>query len=101
MPDILSEETLRIEDVAHLAQTHFSTVLRWILKGLPNPDGIRIRLEALKVGRHWLTSKQALDRFTSALTPSFDDDAKPDIRTASKRKSASMKAEKKLQEVGI
>jgi hypothetical protein len=102
MADILSEDTLRLEDAARLCQTHFCTVYRWTTKGLPDQSGVRVRLEALKVGRIWLTSKQALDRFTSALTPTFDDDVpKIDIRTVSKRKKSSEKAERALQEAGL
>lgn len=51
-----------------------STVLRWILKGLPSATGGRVRLEAVRRGRRWVTSSAAVGRFFAALptTPSED-----------------------------
>lgn len=40
-----------------------STITRWILRGSQG-----VRLEAIKLGRNWITSKQALTRFIVART---------------------------------
>jgi hypothetical protein len=42
---------------------HPSTVLRWILAGSGG-----VRLEARRMGSRWVTSREALDRFSAALT---------------------------------
>jgi hypothetical protein len=46
-------------------------VLRWILRGAKAPDGHRVHLEAVRLGGRWLTSKEGLQRFAEALTPTL------------------------------
>jgi len=41
---------------------------RWVTKGLPGPDGVRVRLESIRVGRRWLTSLAAVARFFARTT---------------------------------
>jgi hypothetical protein len=43
-----------------------SAVWRWVSNGLPGPDEKRVRLEAVRLGRRWMTSRQALARFMAA-----------------------------------
>ena len=45
-----------------------AAVWRWVVKGLPGPDGTRCRLEAVRLGRRWMTSRQALARFMARTT---------------------------------
>jgi hypothetical protein len=47
-----------------------AAVWRWLSKGLPGPDGTRVRLEAVRLGRRWMTSRQALARFMARTTRS-------------------------------
>jgi hypothetical protein len=47
---------------------HPASVHRWATRGIPGPDGTRIRLEAVKVGCRWATSVEALGRFLAATT---------------------------------
>jgi hypothetical protein len=54
-----------------------SCVLRWVLDGVPGPDGRRVRLEALRLGGRWVTSAEALQRFGERLTPAGPADAAP------------------------
>jgi hypothetical protein len=61
-----------------------STVFRWILKGLPIGHGNRVRLEAVKRGRTWLTSRAAVRRFFAALPTNAADDHPTVHRTASR-----------------
>lgn len=75
----LNETLLSLNDAAKSlptgrmgGQLHASTVLRWILTGARARDGTRVQLEGLKIGSAWVTSKQALVRFSQALTASTD-----------------------------
>jgi Protein of unknown function (DUF1580) len=82
--------------------THFSTILRWILKGAKAPDGSRVRLEAIRLGGRWFTSREALQRFAEKLTPRFHDAADmPEVRTKTHREKASEQAAIKLDQLGI
>jgi hypothetical protein len=98
---ILSETTRRIEEVAQRHGQHFSTVYRWLFRGLPGPDGKRVRLEACRLGRKWLTSDEAVARFSAALTPNLTAEAPNGPRSASKRQRSSERAGKQLESLGI
>jgi hypothetical protein len=69
MTDLLTESTIRLDEAARISGAHFSSVYRWVLRGIPGPDGQRIRLEAVRCGRAWITSREALSRFSARLTP--------------------------------
>jgi hypothetical protein len=101
MSNILSETTLRIAEAAPIARTSFASLWRWIMRGVPGPDGGRIRLEAIRVGGKWLTSREALERFAEAVTPRFADDVRKPPRTATARQKASERAARKLAQAGI
>jgi hypothetical protein len=104
MSDLLSEiETagLRIEEVARFSKTHFSTVFRWITKGVPGADGQRVCLEALRIGGRWWTSRPAFKRFVGATTP--NQLAPPMVmrRSPIMRQRASERAAERLSQAGI
>jgi hypothetical protein len=109
MLDITTEDALSLTDAAKVlpkgrngARPQLSTLLRWILGGVRALDGRLVRLEAVRLGRKWVTSRQALQRFVAALTPSHSDTgASPPPRTANQRRRASERAGMKLEEVGI
>jgi Protein of unknown function (DUF1580) len=44
-------------------RVHVSTLVRWILRGVRG-----VKLEAARVGGRWITSQEALERFSAALT---------------------------------
>ena len=44
-----------------------STILRWIILGCLSIGGRRIKLEAVRLGSRWVTSNEAIARFTAAL----------------------------------
>src|SRR5262245_4038705 len=78
----------------------FSCVLRWIIDGLPGPDGQKVRLEAVRVGGRWRTSEEALARWAERLTPRLETDPVP-VRTTAQRTRAAERAGKHLAEKGI
>jgi hypothetical protein len=85
-------------------RTHISTLIRWITRGARAADGSRVRLEAVRLGGRWLTSREALQRFAERLTPRLDDQhhAPPSgARTPSARQRASERAARKLKEMGV
>lgn len=84
---------------------HASTLWRWARKGL-----FGIRLEVLRIGHRFCTSKQALERFAAALAevelqprkisirPTVP---KPRGRTDKQRARAIADAERRLREAGV
>ena len=50
------------------ANVNASTVWRWICKGAKTTAGAVVKLEAVRIGQRWLTSREALDRFIQNLT---------------------------------
>ena len=64
---LLEETTLGLAEAARSLpagrkgrRPHLSTLLRWILEGVRGPRGERVRLEGLRLGSRWITSKEAL-----------------------------------------
>lgn len=49
-----------------------STVFRWLTKGMRTADGLVVKLEAVRVGGRWLTSRGAVSRFVATLTAAAD-----------------------------
>jgi hypothetical protein len=82
-------------------RTHLSTLQRWILLGVKSPSGEIVRLEGLRLGGRWLTSRQALQRFAERLTPAIGDAPSPPHRTPGRRQQASERAARELEKEGI
>src|SRR5262245_12476114 len=114
MIDITLESTISLAAAAGLApsgrsgkKTHVSTVLRWILVGSKAPGGRQVRLEALRLGGKWVTSREALQRFAEALTPAIGDAGNGDgptacaLRTPGQRRRASEAAGANLEALGV
>lgn len=53
-----------------------STVLRWVSRGV-FVRGVRVKLEAVRVGGQWLTSLEAYARFLAACNPRGEEPARP------------------------
>lgn len=77
-----------------------STVFRWVTRGAKTPAGELVKLEAVRVGGRWLTSRGAVARFVTALTPPAAPAPAPRPRSAGQRKRASEAAGKKLEKAG-
>jgi hypothetical protein len=60
-----------------------------------------VRLEAVRLGGRWVTSREALQRFAERLTPRSD--SKPALapRSMAKRQQANERAAKELDQIGI
>jgi hypothetical protein len=82
-------------------RTHLSTLVRWILRGSRGPEGARVKLEAMRVGNRWITSREALQRFAEALTPRHAAQESLAPRSPAKRRGASERAARQLDELGI
>ena len=64
----LPEAARLLPPYRHGRPVSVSCVSRWIRHGLRTPHG-QVRLEAFRLGRRWLTSIEALERFAAAQTP--------------------------------
>jgi hypothetical protein len=83
-------------------RTHISTLVRWITHGAPGPQGERIRLEALRLGDRWVTTRQAIQRFAERLTPpASDDQVSPPPRTPTARRRSHERAARTVESAGI
>jgi hypothetical protein len=87
-------------------RTHLSTLLRWIQRGARNPVGEIVRLEAIRIGSRWMTSREALQRFAERLTPptsgvTATSPHTPGPRTPTARQRASERAARELDCIGI
>jgi hypothetical protein len=73
-----------------------ATVFRWVKKGTRIPNGRIVRLEAVRIGNRWLTSRNALARFVATLTAASDVAPTPPSRSSSQSARASQAAEREL-----
>ncbi|VTS01854.1 : DUF1580 [Gemmata massiliana] len=80
-----------------------STVFRWRTKGTRTAAGAVVKLEAVRVGGRWLTSRGAVARFVAALTAAADPTpvVTPVVpRTSAARTRASERAVAALKKMG-
>ena len=103
LTEILAGEGLSLSAAARLVPPHRgsgagsdpSRTFRWIMTGLKARSGVVVKLEAIRTGGKWTTSRSALGRFFIALT------AAPtpiDVKAASAKKKSNASA--KLQALG-
>jgi hypothetical protein len=105
MLDFTAEQPIPLATVCTLYpgrkdRLSFSTVWRWVLRGVKGANGTVVRLEAARVGGRWLTSREALARFTDRLTPGLDDTPSPAPRTSRQARRAAERAGRELEEAG-
>jgi hypothetical protein len=96
--EIAAGDSLRLIDLARRFNVCVSTCFRWVCKGLPTSDGSRVKLEALKRGKSWISSEAAVARFFGALPQSKATQTTPSIRTPSQRERDSARARQTLNE---
>jgi hypothetical protein len=100
-PIPLAEAAKLIPPARQGKRTHLSTLLRWILRGSRNPEGEVVRLEAVRIGGRWMTSREALQRFAERLTARLDAPEPVPPRTPTQRRRASERAARELGRIGI
>lgn len=107
MIDLTNETPLSLNQAARLLPpgrgdrpVTLSCLLRWILRGARAPSGEFVRLEGVRVGGRWITSREALQRFAEALTPRLGH-TPPSPRTPTARQRASQRAAAELERLGI
>jgi hypothetical protein len=108
MIDLTTETTLSLNQAARLLPpgrrnrpVSFACVFRWVTQGAKGPTGELVKLEAIRVGGRWLTSRQALQRFGERLTPGEVTEQRPVPRSPAARERAIKRAEKELDRIGI
>jgi len=106
MIDIFSDSTLTLSQASKIlptgrngARPHLSTLIRWIQHGAKAPDGHAVKLEAVRFGEKWLTSREAVARFVEELTPRLDDRQLP--RTPNRQRREAERASRELDKLGI
>jgi hypothetical protein len=106
MPSILDENPISLEAACRLIppargnRCHVSTLVRWIRRGVLSPNGRRARLEAIRLGGRWLTSRAAIRRFCDALTPRLDDTELSVPRTERQADREARRAGERLAKAG-
>jgi hypothetical protein len=84
MKRLLSETVLNLSAAARSLpgrdgkKVHAATLTRWALAGVVGASGERVRLEAVRIGGRWITSREALERFAERLTALPADGPNPD-----------------------
>jgi len=63
----MSEELRPIGDVAHEVGQNVTTLRGWAIRGVRGLDGQRVYLEIKRIGKRWLTSLAAVERFNDRL----------------------------------
>jgi hypothetical protein len=108
MIDLRTEQPISLAEAARGVpagrngkRTHLSTILRWILQGAKGPGGVRVKLEGLRLGGRWMTSREALQRFAEALTPDLAGKPPRPPRSPAARERALRKADAELAKIGI
>jgi hypothetical protein len=108
MIDIADEALLSLREAAKLLPSarqgrpvSFACVWRWVLHGCRAADGQLVRLEALRLGSRWVTSKEAIQRWAERLTPAVDDKPLSPPPTLKQRRKAAERAEKELERLGV
>lgn len=94
---LISETLVEPALVADKLKVNRTTPWRWIRNGCPTPDGRLIKLEAVRAGRKYLTSWEAVQRFLDATTSGGQPPSTP---PPAKRKARVDAAAKRLAAAG-
>ena len=80
-----------------------ATVWRWVMKGQKTSCGAVVKLEAVRVGGRWLTSRSAVARFVTVLTEFAEPEPLPPQqrhRSPAERRRAIERATQELIKMG-
>jgi hypothetical protein len=81
--------------------THPATLARHCLTGCVGPDGVRRRLEHLRVSGRLMTTRPAVLRYLAAQQPPDAGDPPPAPRPPAARARASARADEELRRLGL
>jgi hypothetical protein len=105
---ILDEQRVNLQDARPFLGTarkpaDFSTVWRAVTRGTVQPDGTRLKLDAVRIGGQWITSVEAIERYVMALTAAWTgEDVEPAVPSPSKRRARELAGvDSKLKAAGI
>jgi hypothetical protein len=111
MQEILAGKGVGIAGIARLVPsfrpgrpTTPNAITRWILSGVPGPNGSRIKLEAVRLNRRWVSSPGALARFIAAQQSDRQANqasATPVAGTARRRGREIETAQRQLKTLGV
>jgi hypothetical protein len=112
MIDIDQEQAITLREAARLygssrggRPTHASTIVRHIVKGTKIPGGEVVRLEGGKIGKKWITTRQAVQRYVDTLTRvalAETETAEATTATVSKRRQQELaRVDRDLDAAGI
>ncbi len=99
---LMGEDKVTLVEAARLVGVgvHPTTVTRWCRKGVRLATGAVVRLEYLRAGAKFITTKQALARFLAAQTE-IPEAAGPVVRSPAERRRAAVDAGRELEALGI
>ena len=104
--DLLQEDVISLAGVARLfpgargaERVSPTTTFRWATKGVRTPAGV-VKLETFRAGSRLFSTKQAVERFVTALSTPADPVATPTVRTPSARRKAGDAAAEALKAAG-
>jgi hypothetical protein len=102
--EILTEEMKSLAEARQMlprgrngSLPHFSTLVRWITDGAKARDGSTVKLDAIRLGGRWITSKEALIRFMDRLTVDPAHGREADSPATSTRPRTSVQAKRDLK----
>jgi hypothetical protein len=71
LPRVLQESPISVAEVCLFpgAPKHPATIVKWLTRGVPvDGGGGVLRLEGVRMGHRWVTSREAVVRFFAELT---------------------------------
>jgi hypothetical protein len=81
-------------------RVHPASVARWITIGVGTPNGERVKLRAVRIGRRWMTTDAWIADFIAAMTAASIPESDASIRSPAERSRASSRAAAELAAAG-
>jgi hypothetical protein len=92
LAEILAGLELSFSELCRTRRLHPATPTRWRRKGVLAASGGPVRLEAVRIGRRWITSVPAFERFITATSEPDAVPATEQPRPPAARRKASNQA---------
>lgn len=101
-----SDRRLTDQDISRQLGVHKATACRWRLKGIPLPDGRRLRLPYTRAGKRAYVHPDDLRDFLDALTAADEhahehEPSSPRTADVPRRSSRAEQAEREADELGL